>query len=119
MWKRLLEARATWRDGIWTCTIGLMMNASEAKQHAAANIVPEPIVTVRGGLPCVGTRNMPGFEAGAEVLVTAQTYEEAFAEFGRVCPPAYLPISVEAYADTPWREVLEARLARERAAAGS
>jgi hypothetical protein len=90
-----------------------VINLSEATAHAAANIVPEPIVTVRGGLPCVGTRGPPGFEAD-EVLVTAPTFEEAFARFGQVCPPAYLPIPVELYALTSWREALEVYLAIER-----
>lgn len=90
------------------------MNIIEAKAHADATIVPEPIVTVRAGLPCVGTRHLSGFEG--EVLVTAPTFEAAFQRLGEVCPPAYLPIPVSAYAGTPWRQTLEAHLARERAA---
>jgi hypothetical protein len=89
-----------------------MMNILDARAHASQWIVPSPFATFRGGLACVGTHVAPGFDG--EVAVTAPTFEEAFELFGRVCPPSYLPVSVEAYAGTAWRQELLDYLARGR-----
>ena len=64
----------------------------------------QPIVTFRGGWPCVGLAVCP--VTGDELAVTAATFEEAFRLFGEKCPPSYLPIPVEDYADTDWLDRL-------------
>jgi hypothetical protein len=89
-----------------------MMNILAARVHASRWIVPSPFATVRDGRPCVGTSVFPSIDE--EIAVTAPTFEEAFELLGRVCPPAYLPVPVEAYAGTPWRRELLAYLARGR-----
>jgi hypothetical protein len=89
-----------------------MMNIREAQEHAGQWIVPSPFATVRNGLPCVGTEGFPSVDE--EIAVTAPTFEEAFELFGRVCPPAYLPIRVESYAGIPWRENLLDYLTKQR-----
>jgi hypothetical protein len=89
------------------------MNVREAQEHARENIVPAPFATIRNGLPCVGTHWIPGWDR--EVAIVAATFEAAFEQFGQVCPPAYLPVPVSAYARTCWRDRLAAHVSFARA----